>query len=198
MSQLKKKLRLAVKRESTVKQEDNCQPFTVKQEVCIKEEDTTDQVSQSLSTPSRTRTQSVTKSTHHTPPKPKQGSKNIVKNYGRAMSSFAYSDIATPYLEPLAEEENVDAKGFQAWIQSHKENIDGIERLRNLLIPHKTDDETIVTYKRIFQKLSLIFLKFFCVNWIYSGKLTHKQVHLNFRFKMLRRIKDPENFTYLK
>jgi hypothetical protein len=200
MPHLKKKITKAKNGESQVKLEDSDASMMIKQEPSIKLEEDNSDLQGSVSTAAQI-VQDARKP-RKKPSKPvlgsRQGSKNIVKNYARAMSSFAYSEISLPYLELLADEENVQVAGFHAWIQDNKENIDGIERLRWLLIPTPKDSAAIVGYKRIFQKLCIIFLKFFSVNWIYGGKLAHKQVHLNYRFKMLRRIKNPEDFTYLK
>lgn len=130
--------------------------------------------------------------------KPLAGVKNVVKNYGKAMCSFAYSEICMPYLNGFANEEKSTVKGFTDWIQTKKESVDSIESLRWLLLPSEQEDPTIAGYKKMFQKTSEVFLKYYCVNWIYSGKLTHRQTHLSFRHKMLRRIRNPEQFTYLQ
>ena len=76
--------------------------------------------------------------------------------------------------------------------------MSSIESIRVLLIKDKKDDLTMSAYKLIFQEISIMFLKYFCVNWIYGGKIIQKKAHLKFRFKILQRIQDPEHFTYLK
>jgi hypothetical protein len=60
------------------------------------------------------------------------------------------------------------------------------------------DDEYTRSYKRVFQGISKVFIKFFSVNWIFDGKLKYKNEHIKFRNRMLRRIEKPEMFTYLK
>ena len=130
--------------------------------------------------------------------RPPKGVKNVVKNYGKAMCSFALSDIAKPYLEPIIQENGGSLKDFNEWVMNNKERIDSIDSLRGLLLPLPDDDQMSRSNKRVFQGISEIFLKFFCVNWIYGGKITHKETHLNFRLKMLRRVQNPEQFTYLQ
>jgi len=76
--------------------------------------------------------------------------------------------------------------------------VNSIEGLRGLLIRDARDDSEMNAYKIIFQEVCIVFLMFFSVNWIYDGKMVQKRAHLKFRFKMLRRIQDPEYFTYLK
>lgn len=202
MPHLKRKIRNNKHHDPQIKQEEgDDSPINIKQEISIKQEESDERSTITRDTQSEFNSY-INKKPRKKPSKPtigsRQGSKNIVKNYGRAMSSFAYSEISLPYLEPMAEEEDVTVAGFHEWIQNNKENIDGIERLRWLLIATQKDTNATKAYKKIFQTLCIIFLKFFSVNWIYGGKLTHKQVHLNYRFKMLRRVRSPETFTYLK
>jgi len=124
--------------------------------------------------------------------------KNIVKNYGKAMCSFAASNLSLPYLQLIAKSENIKLDRFKEYFRCKKELVGSIESFRNLYIEDSTDSEEIKAFKRIFQKISVIFIKDFSVNWIFNGKLTQKQAHLKYRYKMLRRIQNPELFTYLK
>ena len=124
--------------------------------------------------------------------------KNIVKNFGRAISSFCLSDIALPYLEPLVNHEDVKLPNFHKFVSHGKENIDGIASFRGLLLVMKEDNRELRAYKQILQEMSIVFIKYFSVNWIFSSRLKNRTAHLKSRFKMLRRIKDPEHFTYLK
>ena len=126
-------------------------------------------------------------------------SKNIVKNYGRALTNFALSKTAIPYLLPFLQKEKIELKEFREFISSRKDKINCIVKLRELLLVKKEDTEKIASIRRIFQKISEIFIKFFSVNWIYSSsKLYDKMTHIKCRFKLLRRIRDPENFTYFE
>lgn len=130
----------------------------------------------------------------------KPSSKNIVKNFGKAMCSFASSHLAIPYLERINchSKDDVDLEEFQSHIHSKRDLIDSIDSLRSLLLITKNDDEILIGFKKIFQEISVIFIKYFSVNWIFQGKMSHKQAHLRSRFKMLRRIKSPQHFTYFK
>jgi len=124
--------------------------------------------------------------------------KNIIKNYGRALQNFAISNMVMPYLAPLIQREQVLLKDFRKFFYSKKKQVRSIAGLRSLLLVSREDDNQTAAFKRIFKEISIIFIKFFSVNWIFSGKLLNKIAHLKCRFKMLRRIKNPENFTYLK
>lgn len=134
-------------------------------------------------------------------PCPEGNSKNIVKNYGKVLCAFASSTLAVPYLERIVEKKYkglVDINEFMNHIKEKKERTASIESIRNLLVETAQDTNEEIIYKQLFKETSIIFLKYFCVNWIYSGRLLHKNAHLKFRFRMLRRVQNPEHFTYLK
>jgi len=124
--------------------------------------------------------------------------KTIVKNFGKAMCSFASSELALPYLNQLVNKSENIIKPFQTYIKKKKGTVDCIEALRSLLLPYGNDSKELTRYKQIFKELSIVFIKYFSVNWIFQGKMAHKQVHLKARYKMLRRVQNPEYFTYFK
>lgn len=124
--------------------------------------------------------------------------KNIVKNYARAMVNFTLSEPAIFYLQHLVEIEGVELQKFRMFIQSQKEGINSIKTLRELLLVTKNDSDQLAAYKRVFKEICEIFVKIFSVNWIFSSKLGDKIIHLKYRFKILRRIRKPELFTYLE
>jgi hypothetical protein len=129
-----------------------------------------------------------------------KSTKNIVKNYGRAICNFILSPVAIPYIEDFVKRHNfkVCPKAFKVYISERKEVLDCIERLKNMLTISHTDSEEEVEFKLLFKYIGEVFIKYFSVNWIFNGRMTYKQSHLYFRFKMLRRLKNPELFTYLK
>lgn len=127
-----------------------------------------------------------------------RSTKNIVKNYGNAIASFAVSELAVPYLGPLLASEGLDLQGFQQYVYEKKNSLTNISNFRTLLKEYHEDGELENAYKRVFKSIAKIFVKYFSVNWIFSGKITYRDEHLRFRSKMLRRIKNPDLFTYLK
>jgi len=122
--------------------------------------------------------------------------KNIVKNYGRAMINFSVSRVGYPYIRNKLKEENLHYNSFKKYLENRKENMDGILSLRNLLLRSQDDDFKVTAIKKIFQYTCEIFVKYFSANWIYNSKVGDKMSHLKARFKILRRVKDPEHFTY--
>jgi len=125
----------------------------------------------------------------------------IVRNYAKALCSFAYSDLALSYLQEIMKEQyndTVEAEGFRRYIKEKKRNTASISSLRDLLLESDNDSENEKKYKQIFAEISIIFIKFFSVNWIFSGKMKYRLEHVKYRHRMLRRIRNPEFFTYLK
>ena len=128
-------------------------------------------------------------------------SKNIVKNYGKALCAFASTKIALSSINSLIAKNSygkIDIPKFMETMKLKKETTNSMESVRKLLMIEDGDSEIERAQKLLFKDLSVIFMKYFSVNWIYNGKLLHKEAHLKFRFKMLRRIQNPEYFTYLK
>lgn len=132
---------------------------------------------------------------------PNADSKNIIKNYGKAFCGFASSKLAVPYILNIADGmdfKSFDIKKFMSQMKVKKEATNSMEHIRTLLVEEVDDTDEQKVFKRVFKEVSKVFLKYFSVNWIFHGKLKHKIVHLKYRFKMLRRIENPEYFTYLK
>ena len=127
-----------------------------------------------------------------------RSTKNVVKNYGKAICSFAISELAIIYLEPMIQKEGVSIEDFVDFVQNIKETIDSIQTFRAVLMISDDDSAFVKAFKRIFVLIGEVFIKYFSVNWIFSGRITHKEAHLKFRFKMLRRIKSPENFVSIQ
>lgn len=132
------------------------------------------------------------------PPKNFTSYKNIMKNYSKAIVRFAISGFALPYMTEAAEREKIKLADFREFLKSQQHRIHCIKSLRGLLIIGERDTLQITGFKRIFKIICVIFLKFFCVNWIFNSKVGDKIVHLNYRFQILRRIRDPEHFTCLE
>jgi hypothetical protein len=126
--------------------------------------------------------------------------KNLAINYGKAIASFAASPLALPYLETFLAKEGITGatfsmSQFKQFALRIKSRIGGISSLRSALMVEEGDDERIGAYKRVLQAMGEVFIKYFSVNWILTGRLTHKMIYLKLRNKMLRRIQHPESFT---
>ncbi len=123
---------------------------------------------------------------------------NVMKNYARAMINFALSSLADPYKEKIPQNSQITSETFRRILLEQKKKINCIANLRNLLLVEDQDPEEMKIFKPIFQALSKVFIKYFSVNWIYNGRLADKYKYIQYRGKMLRRVQDPQHFTYLE
>lgn len=124
--------------------------------------------------------------------------KNIAKNYGRAICSFALSKTSDDYLLPILEQEGLNLELFREYIERRKEDINGIEGFRSMLLSSPEEPKEDQQCKVVFQKIAEVFMKYFSVNWIFSGRLSYQMLYLKLRHKILRRIQHPESFTFIK
>ena len=137
-------------------------------------------------------------------------SKNIMKNYARALANFAVSNIATPYIRQMITNKSCDGQqakqsveyqlaGFKAFVEKNKQKINCIKNLRGILLADAIKDTAeVMCFKELFQEISVVFMKFFSVNWLFSSKIGDKKAHLKYRMKLMRRVQNPKHFTYLE
>jgi len=123
---------------------------------------------------------------------------NIMKNYARAMVNFALSPMALSYLNRLIQSVPMTLNTFIEVLDGRKEKIHCIKSLREMLLIESHDSKQTAAFKKVFQGICEVFLKFFCVNWIYNSKVSDKTKHLKYRSKILRRVQSPQYFTYLE
>ena len=134
----------------------------------------------------------------NSPSKAMKSSNNIMKNYSRALVNFALSKSAKPYLDCIIEKENIAHFDFEWFISSGRRKVNCIKSLREKLLITTDDSERIAGCKRAFRDICVVFLKIFSVNWIFNSKISDRRTHLMYRFKILRRVRNPEHFTYLE
>jgi len=127
-----------------------------------------------------------------------RATKNIAKNFGKAICTFAMSNVAEPYLFPLLQRENLSFDAFKKQMDLTKKNIDGLYSFRSALMIKRQDNSDVQASKRIFRLIGEIFIKYFSVNWIFHSKIFHRTAHLKYRYKILRRVQNPELFTYIR
>jgi len=132
--------------------------------------------------------------------KPRRAAKgnNIMKNYARAMVNFALSPVALPYLTEELKIYSLKIEDFELNLKSKKEKIHCIQSLRDLMLVKPEDTSEQRALKIVFKNISEKFIKYFSVNWIFHSKLSDKMKYLGYRGKILRRVQNPEHFTYLE
>jgi len=132
--------------------------------------------------------------------KPKRSlGNNVMKNYANAMICFALSKTAEPYLYKSPLVRKMPLQLFRQLLVSKKRKTNCIKSFRELLvIDESKDSDEIKTWKGLFREACRAFLKHFWVNWIYNSKLNDKSKYLKYRGRLLRRVENPELFTYLE
>jgi len=132
--------------------------------------------------------------------KPKRSlGNNVMKNYANAMVNFGLSRVAEPYLSRSPLTTKMPVQLFRQMLLPQKRKTNCIKSFRDLLVINESQDsEEIKTFKGLFREVCKAFLKHFWVNWIYNSKLTEKSKYLKYRGRLLRRVENPELFTYLE
>ena len=122
---------------------------------------------------------------------------NIMKNYCRAMINFGLSELVRPYL--ISETGNgLSFERFKQILNLKKKSVNCIKGLRNLLLEERRSSKETREWKAMFQKSCEIFLKYFCVNWVFQSKIDNKMKHLRYRGKILRKVQNPAYFQFLE
>ena len=122
--------------------------------------------------------------------------KNIIKNYGQKCANFAIGEHGYPIIKQKLDQEEISR--FRHFIRSKVKGITSIHNFREMLLAADDDTAEIEKFKEVFQFVSVIFIENYSMNWIMnSERLKDVKGHIFARFKILRRVKDPKNFTYI-
>jgi len=122
--------------------------------------------------------------------------KNIVKNYGKNSALFSISPEGKQYISgKLSEEEFYH---YSQFVKERIPNLININNFREMMIPAPMDTPDVCKFKKVFQEMAEIFISYFSLNWIFhSPRIKDVKGHIAMRNKMLRRVRNPELFTYI-
>merc|ERR1712187_816220 len=125
--------------------------------------------------------------------------KNMVRNYSKAICRFCMSPLSKEYLEDIIRKFNFSVlpQEFIYFISKEKKTVESIPSLKKLLLITEQDSLKVAECKKIFIELGIIFIKFFSVKWIFSSRLSYKNVYIKFRYSFERRLKNPELFQHM-
>jgi len=123
--------------------------------------------------------------------------KNVVKNYGKQITKFIKHPLGKKLALPYLHHNKRLVNSFCNFIKS-KPEITNMNDFRNILLPVNNDPDDVKMFKGVFQCLSIDFIKHFSHNWIFnSNRISDKWAHVYAKSKILRRVENPEYFTYL-
>ena len=123
--------------------------------------------------------------------KQKSETKNIPKNYGRAIISFMLAN------EKLLERvfSDIDpsrVRAFKLFLLREKKTIKTISGLRNLWLSKRNK------FAKETRILSGIFLRRNCLGYIFNSRITDYRLNIKYSSKMLEGVHNPERFSHLK
>ena len=123
--------------------------------------------------------------------------RKVLKNYSRVFTTFALSPIAYPYLSPILQQYNINQNAFFEFVECRKSTVKNFKDLKEQLVVVKdTDSAELTVMRKVFQHMCIVFLRFFCVNWIFNtNNIASKALHLSYRLKVLRRIQNTSTHT---
>jgi len=121
--------------------------------------------------------------------------KNVAKNYGKFCTNWALKPLGLQLVLRKLKAELLE--GYKEYINERKD-IGSIKAFRDLLLVEKEDSVEVRQYKQAFQYISEILVREYSHNWIFSSSRIEDQWALVCaKEKILRRIREPEFFTYL-
>ncbi|CAD8071643.1 unnamed protein product [Paramecium sonneborni] len=116
--------------------------------------------------------------------------KNITKNYSKAIISYISNN-------PLIVQKVMQKNRYDDlvnFLKNKKNSMTNIKQLRDLWVNSGKNAE----YNRVFRIISQLFLKTQAVSYVYNSRISNTQWHLKYRFNLLRALKEPENFKFIK
>jgi len=123
--------------------------------------------------------------------KPPKLNRKIVKNFGKAIASFACSEKALKIIDKTIKYRNSNQKMFRSFVYEHKECIEGNRRFKQLLTIDQDDTIDVQENKMLFKKMAEIFMKNYVHQWIWNSKLMNKDLHAQLVGEMKKRISNP-------
>jgi hypothetical protein len=111
----------------------------------------------------------------------KNETKNIPKNYGKAIISFIekYQDK----VKYITRKNNVDYEDFVEELKEKKKVINTIADLRSMWVDYK--------YAKCIRLLSNLFLRKYALNYIFNSRICNYSSHIKYRYRLCEAIKEP-------
>ena len=121
----------------------------------------------------------------------KNETKNIPKNYGKAIISFIERNEKL-VRRVLHIADTNDYNSFMNTIRQKKRKVNSIADLRSLWV----DEEN--PFAKTTRILSGIFLKRHSLSYIFNSRVTNFQGHIKYRYRLIEALREPKQFTSIK
>ena len=118
----------------------------------------------------------------------KNETKNIPKNYGKAIISFIekYKDIVMKICSDL----DVPFEDFYSDMMEYKKTINTISDLRKLWTEYK--------YAQCMRIVSCLFLRKYSLSYIFNSRICNFKSHIKYRQRLIEAVSDPHGFRHIK
>ncbi|CAD8161193.1 unnamed protein product [Paramecium octaurelia] len=116
--------------------------------------------------------------------------KNITKNFSKAIISYIMNnpDLLKSFFS------NKQYDDFLNLLKNKKNQMTNIKQLRDLWV----DGGKFSEFNKVFRIISQYFLKNQSVAYVYNSRISNTIWHLKYRQNLLRALKEPENFRFIK
>jgi len=114
----------------------------------------------------------------------KNDTKNIPKNYGKAILSFI---LRSPKTLRLAANLNINVPDFLIQIKKMKTKINSIEGLRKMWGSDNIENKS----KKFIRIMSYQFMRKQCLRYIFHSKVKNFGTHIKYRQKLIEGIENP-------
>ena len=138
--------------------------------------------------------------------------RNLIRNFGRKCQTFAkkygfemlklfYKSILGQRANPIdIEPENEGysiARRFREWISKKRTEMDGLHKLKKVLIPEEEEEKMSIIFKKSLQFVMIYFIKNHYEEWVTSSNLFgNKNIPNDYKQDMESLIRDPINFKW--
>ncbi|CAK87356.1 unnamed protein product (macronuclear) [Paramecium tetraurelia] len=116
--------------------------------------------------------------------------KNITKNFSKAIISYIINE--KELIQKFMTNEQYD--GFITLLKNKKNQMTNIKQLRDLWVDTGRNPE----FNKVFRIISQYFLKCQAVPYVYNSRISNTAWHLKYRYNLLRAVREPENFKFIK
>lgn len=117
--------------------------------------------------------------------------KNIPKNYGKAILTFIQKSAKS---RKLTAQMGLNFSDFMMQVRRIKKKVNSIEGLRKMW----GSDSLTNQVKKCIRILSYEFMRKHCLRYIFHSKVRNYGTHIKYRQKLIEGIENPSSFTHIK
>ncbi len=121
-------------------------------------------------------------------PVPKNDTKNIPKNFGKAIINFYEKNPAL--MKRITQVNEVDYKELLEELTKLKPKLNTISDLRKLWVDHEQ--------AKCLRVISELFLRRHCMHYIFNSRVWNYKSHIKYKTRFREALKSPDSFSFIK